>query len=511
MLCGGRHGEAKESTTRRIAALLGVLTLVSSVTVSSLAGTAQAHPPDNPFDNTKFAPVRTGGVKIGLEKVTDGLVAPLKAIPAPGHAGHLFVIDQPGQLVSLNLATGRKVTILDVANRLVPLGVGGPNRFDERGFLGTAFHADFARNGLLYTYTSELVTAPPSFPSTVPAGVAPNHQNVVAEWHVADPANPEALVDLASRRELIRIDWPQFNHNGGDITFGPNGLLYIPTGDGGGGDDQGVGHNAGNAQNPANPLGKVLRIDVNGRDSTNGQYGIPPQNLFAGRPGLVAEIFAYGFRNPWRMSFDKLTGKLYVGDVGQNDIEEVSIVVNGGNYGWNYKEGSLFFNPNGTAPGFSGREPFGDVPPGLQDPIAQYDTHHEGHSVIGGYVYRGHRVPQLRGRYVFGEFSRLFNSPSGPNNYGRILYLSHDSRDDVDVAHHDGRRDNLRQVIEVRGFPEAATRLGLSDPNRPPAAFPQTLAVLGMAQDSRGELYVTGNINGIPFGTNGVILRITAR
>lgn len=159
----------------------------------------------------------------------------------------------------------------------------------------------------------------------------------------------------------------------------------------------------------------------------------------------------------------------------------------------------MFFNPNGTQPGFAGREPFREVPPGLQDPIAQYDTHHEGHSVIGGFVYRGDRVPQLRGRYVFGEFSRLFGATAPGNNYGRVLYLSHESR------------HGLRQVIEVRGFPEAARRLGLTDPNRPPAAFQQTLSVLGMAEDARGELYVMGNVNGIPFGTGGVVLRITAR
>jgi glucose/arabinose dehydrogenase len=487
---------------RRFAILASVLALVSSVTASSLGGTAQAHPPDNPFDNTRFAPIRTGGFKIGFDKVADGYTAPLKGVTAPGHANRLFVIDQAGRLVSTDIRNGSKKVILDVSDRLVPLGVGGPGTFDERGFLGTAFHPNFRVNGLLYTYTSERVTAPPSFPTTMPAGVVPNHQNVVAEWRVPDPTNPEAPVDLASRRELMRIDWPQFNHNGGDIAFGPNGLLYIPTGDGGGADDQGVGHNGGNAQNVANPLGKVLRIDVNTRDSANAQYGIPPQNLFAGRPGLVAEIFAYGFRNPFRMSFDRHTGKLYVGDVGQNDIEEVSIVQNGGNYGWNYKEGSLFFNTNGTAPGSASRTPAGEFPPGLQDPIAQYDTHHEGHSVIGGYVYRGHRVDQLRGRYVFADFSRLFNTPPGQNNYGRVLYLSDDRHRD---------RDDLRQVIEVRGFPEAAARLGLTDPARPPLAFPQTLAVLGMAEDSRGELYVLGNFTGFPFGDRGVVLRITDR
>jgi len=343
----------------------------------------------------------------------------------------------------------------------------------------------------------------------MPAGTVANHQNVLAEWHVPDPANPDGVVDPASRRELMRVDWPQSNHDSGDLAFGPDGLLYIPMGDGGGADDQGVGHAGGNAQNPSNPLGKIHRINVNARDSANGQYGIPAQNVFAGRPGLVGEIFAWGFRNPWRLSFDSKTGQLYVGDVGQNDLEEVSIVVSGGNYGWNYKEGALFFDPNGTAPGQAVRAPVRETPPGLQDPIAQYDTQLEGRAVIGGYVYRGNRVPQLRDRYVFADYSRLVSFPSGPNNYGRILYLADKSRDD-DRSADLSRRDGLRQVIETRGFPEEAARLGITDPARPPAAFPQTLAVLGMAQDSYGELYVLGNILGVPAGTGGVVLRLTA-
>jgi glucose/arabinose dehydrogenase len=484
---------------RRIPVLIGALGLVLSMSVSSMGTVAVAHPPDDPFDDTIFAPVRTGGERIGLERVTDGMTSPLKGLTAPRHQGHLFIADQVGQLVSVNLASGRKTTVLDVSARLVPLGIGGPNTFDERGFLGVAFHPDFARNGLLYTYTSEPVSGPPTFPTTMPPGTAPDHQNVVAEWRVPNPANPDSAVDPASRRELMRIDWPQFNHNGGDISFGPDGLLYIPTGDGGGADDENVGHGTGNAQNPANPLGDILRIDVNRRDSANGQYGIPPQNVFAGRPGLIGEIYAWGFRNPWRLSFDHQTRRLYVGDVGQNDIEELSIVVSGGNYGWNFKEGTLFFNPNGTEPGFAARRPFREVPPGLQDPIAQYDTHHEGHSVITGFVYRGNRLRDLRGHFVFAEFSRIFNAPSGPSNFGRILYLS------------DRDRHGLHQVIETRGFPEAARRLGLTDPNRPPAGFPQTLAVLGMAQDARGELYIMGNINGVPFGRDGVVLRLTDR
>ncbi|MCE7010446.1 PQQ-dependent sugar dehydrogenase [Kibdelosporangium philippinense] len=472
---------------RRTTLLSSALTVV--LLVSPLGGTALAHPPDNPYDNTYFAPVKTGGVKIGLEKVVDGLTAPLKGVRAPGHDDRLYVIDQVGKLVAVNLKTSALTTVLDVSSRLVPLGVGGPNTFDERGFLGTAFHPDFARNGLLYTWTSEKATATPTFPTTLPAGVAPDHQNVLAEWTMT-----AAGVDPASRRELMRIDWPQFNHNAGDIAFGSDGLLYVPTGDGGGSDDEEVGHAGGNAQNATNPLGDILRIDVNKRDSANQQYGIPATNPYVGLPGLVSEIYAIGFRNPWRLSFDG--DKLYVGDVGQNDIEEVSLVVNGGNYGWRIKEGTLFFSPNGTKAGTAQRKPLGPVPPGLQDPIAQYDTHHEGHSVIGGFVYRGHEIPQLRGKYVFGEWSRLFSTTAPTNNYGRILYLEE-------------RRFGLDRVIDTRGFADEAKRLGLTDLSRPHAAFEQSLSVFGFAEDASGELYVLGNRGGVPFGNGGVMLKLT--
>lgn len=475
----------------------GTVALALVAMVAGTTGSAVAHPPGAPLDDTIFAPVRTGGLRIGMDLVTRDLTAPLKGALAPGQPGRLFVLDQSGLVLSMDVTTGQQAVVLDVRDRLVPLGIGGPGTFDERGLLGVAFHPEYAQNGLLYTYSSEPLGAAPTFPTTLPPGVAANHQNVVAEWQVRDPADPQPVVDPASRRELMRVDWPQFNHNGGDITFGPDGLLYIPMGDGGGADDEPVGHGTGNAQNPANPLGDILRVDVDGRDSANGQYGIPPGNVFAGRPGLVGEIFAWGFRNPWRLSFDAPTGRLFVGDVGQNDLEEVNVVRSGGNYGWNFKEGTFFFNPNGSAPGTAVREPFRDVPPGLQDPIAQYDIHHEGHAVIGGVVYRGHDVPQLRGRYVFADFSRQFGPPA-PGNFGRIFTLDPNRP-----------RDGLRQVTEVRGFPEAAARLGVTDPAAPPGEFPQTLAVLGVAQDADGELYVMGNITGTPFGRTGVVLRIT--
>jgi Glucose / Sorbosone dehydrogenase len=209
-------------------------------------------------------------------------------------------------------------------------------------------------------------------------------------------------------------------------------------------------------------------------------------------PGAVKEIYAFGFRNPFRFSFDRGTGALYLGDVGQNDIEEVDIVVKGGNYGWATKEGTLFFFNNGAGAGFASTMNNGLVPRGAIDPIAQYDTHHEGHSVIGGFVYRGSRFPQLAGRYVFGDFARLFRFPAGPNDSGRLFFLTQKNP-----------KTGLRQINE------------LFVPGQPPPGQQQQagtegigLALLGFGQDAAGELYVLGNINGTPFGTDGVVLRL---
>jgi glucose/arabinose dehydrogenase len=508
--------------------ILSMLTTVLTVFWTLFpATTGFAHCPDSPdpapYLDTFFAPINASGTKIKLELVTSGLTSPLKGTVAPGLPNFLFVVDQAGILWAVNLTTGAKTSFLNVGptglNRLVTLGVLGPNTFDERGLLGLAFHPDYQQNGLLYTYTSERNAGPPTFPTTLPTGSTPDHQNVVAEWQAVNPANPGLGVDPASRRELMRVDWPQFNHDGGDMAFGPDGFLYISMGDGGGADDADgqefvvadgalpantvpiVGHQGdGNAQKLNTPLGKILRIDVNGNNSANGQYGIPADNPFVGVAGLD-EIFAFGFRNPFRFSFDSATGALFVGDVGQNDIEEVDVVVKGGNYGWNFKEGTLFFHINGTAEGFASPQPdpARTVPSGLIDPIAQYDTHAEGHSVIGGFVYHGSRIPQLQGRYVFGEFSPVFNFPSGPHNYGRLLYLAQKKTD----------KDKLLNIQEFNGFANAIAALGLSvGPAACEGLWPPTLAVLGMGQDAEGEIYTMGNISGLPFGTQGVVLRL---
>lgn len=366
--------------------------------------------------------------------------------------------------MGIDLLTGQKGVFLDLSQQVIAFG--------EQGLLGVAFHPDYFSNGLLYTYTSVPVDGPADF-STMPEGVTADHQSVVAEWQVPDPSNPSSRVDPTSPRELLRIDEPQSNHNGGGVSFGPDGMLYISLGDGGEADDQGTGHGPlGNGQDPSNVLGRILRIDPSGTNSANGQYGIPANNPFVGTPGFVDEIAADGLRNPFRFSFDMDTGAVFIADVGQNDIEEIDVGVLGGNYGWNLKEGSFCFVPNGAGPGFVIECIPGDLPPDLIDPVAQYD-HDEGIAIIGGFVYRGAAIPELQGRYVFGDFGDFFN-PSG-----RLFHLA--------------RKNWLGENVIVELQPVGG---GLG------------LALLGFGQDSQGELYVLANNFGVPFGSSGVVLRI---
>ena len=444
---------------RRLVGVLAALVLASGAVIAP----ASAQGIEDPIPE----PIPQGPISVSLETVATGLTAPNWGISAPGQEDVLFVVDQPGSLWKIDLSTGDKDVFLDVSSRLVPLGAFGPGTFDERGFLGVAFHPGYQANGLLYTYTSEPMTGPADF-STMPVGTAPNHQSVIAEWRVPNPADPDAVVDPASRRELLRIDEPQFNHNAGALNFGPDGMLYISLGDGGAADDQGVGHSPqGNGQDPSNILGTIIRIDPSGSNSANGSYGIPSDNPFVEQEGFVSEIWAYGFRNPFRFSFDSASGGLVVGDVGQNDIEEVDVVRKGGNFGWRLKEGSFIFDPNGADPGFvTANQPGG--PPGLINPVAQYD-HDEGIAVVGGFVYRGSEIRRLTGSYVFGDFER----PG--SDEGRLFFMP-------------GHR-NIREFLL-----EGQESLGIN--------------LDGFGQDANGELYVLGNTTGTPFGATGVVLRI---
>jgi glucose/arabinose dehydrogenase len=446
-------------------------------TGGEIRGLVAPLPLEDPFPE----PLATGEIHIRLEALATGLTAPNWGAAPPGDTNRLFVTDQDGMMWVFPVIGGPHTAgqpgtlFLDVSSRLVSLGINGPDSFDERGFLGFAFHPDYMQNGKLYTYTSEPTSGTADF-STMPMGTSANHQSVILEWTVPNPGDPNSVVDPNSARELMRIDKPQFNHNAGGVVFGPDGMLYISLGDGGGRDDRDdgmalgvpiVGHGCGgNGQNTATILGSIIRIDPDGSNSANGEYGIPASNPFVGAAGLD-EIYAYGFRNPFRFSFDSLTGELYAGDVGQNHIEEIDIVVSGGNYGWRHKEGSFPFIFNGNQPGYVTNHAI-QLPAGLIDPIAEYD-HDEGIAVVGGFVYRGLRIPPLEGKYVFGEFAQTFS------NDGRLFYL-----DDGNV---------------IREFPLVGQdELGLS--------------VLGMGEDNRGEIYAMVNGTGTPFGSTGSVQRI---
>lgn len=460
------------------------------------------------------APIPASGIRVGLDVAAAGLVSPVRGVPAPDQSNGLVVIDQGGAIWSVDTGHGdgrdgrsgrpAKRMIGDLSGLLVGnLGkVIEGLAYDERGLLGIAFaprrdddsgddrharkdHDEEEEHGAgkVYTFENEDATARPDF-STLPANVAADSQLVLRAWSTSGRGH-DLKINMNSSRVLLRIDKPQFNHNGGDLAFGPDGMLYMSVGDGGNADDQGPGHVAGgNGQSlaPGNVLGKILRINPRGHNSANGRYGIPADNPFVGRKG-ADEIWARGFRNPYRMSFDRSTGALTVGDVGQNDIEEFDVVRGGGNYGWPVKEGTFLFDNNGDGNGFVTANSPGS-PAGLIDPIAEYDhtapgglrcgfpnppSACQGIAIVGGFVYRGREIDALRGGYVFGDYSRAFAQPLGRlfvARQGKVMHLG------------------------------IARRNGLG------------LAVTGWAQDRQGELYVLGNRTGVLSGHSGKVVRL---
>jgi glucose/arabinose dehydrogenase len=302
----------------------------------------------------------------------------------------------------------RAQPFLDLGDEIVAGG--------EQGLLGLAFHPGYARNGRLFVNYTDL-----------------RGDTVVAEYRRAPGGALGA--DPASARMLLAIDQPFANHNGGALAFGPGGYLYIATGDGGS-----IGDPLGNGQALDTLLGKLLRIDVD--SETNGAYGIPPDNPFAGRDDARAEVWAYGLRNPWRFSFDAGTRAVWIGDVGQSDAEEINRTpwAEGGlNYGWNLMEGTACYQPTE-----------GCERTGLEEPIATY-SHAEGCSVTGGHVYRGSRHPSLRGVYLFADYCS-----------GTIWGLD----------------------------------AGLSSPQEPVELLHTDRALSSFGQDQGGELYVTDLASG---------------
>jgi len=308
-------------------------------------------------------PPSTGGPPppLTLRPVVAGLTNPVDLQFPNDGTGRFFVVQQPGSILIGVNGTLLAPSFLDVTSKVHFSG--------EMGLLGLAFHPQFTQNHKLYVHYDQLVGS--------------QIQSVIAEYQLS--AGDANQADPASARILLTVNQPFGNHKGGQIAFGPDGFLYIGLGDGGN-----EGDPLGNGQNLQTLLGKMLRIDVD-HTSSGLPYAIPADNPFAHGGGLP-EIWAYGLRNPWRFSFERGTGRLFVGDVGQDKYEEIDILQRGGNFGWNVMEGMHCFNP-----------PTGCNTTGLVLPIAEYD-HSEGDAVMGGYVYKGSAIPNLPGAYIFSDF-----------------------------------------------------------------------------------------------------------
>jgi quinoprotein glucose dehydrogenase len=282
-------------------------------------------------------------------------------------SNRVFVVTQQGVIQSVaNDQSVKDVNVfLDIESKVVY-----KDQENEEGLLGLAFHPKYKENGQFFLYYTTK-DAP--------------HTSVVVRQRVS-PDDPDKA-DPDYEEELLRIPQPYWNHNGGNLAFGADGFLYIGLGDGGLANDP-----HGNGQNLGTWLGSILRIDVD-RKQRGKNYAVPRDNPFVRRRGAQPEIWAYGLRNVWGMSFDPETGTLWAGDVGQDIWEEIDLIVRGGNYGWNLREGKHPFGPSGSGP----RDD-------LIEPIWEY--HHEtaGKSITGGHVYRGKRVPELVGCYLYADY-----------------------------------------------------------------------------------------------------------
>jgi len=360
--CGSAGGDDGAATTATAApSATGAPAAASATATTATAAPSATAAPTAATSTASPAPARAAaGVR--LAKV-GSFSEPLYVTGAPGDTRRLFVVEQGGRIMVVRGGKQLAAPFLDI-RALVTSG-------GEQGLLSVAFPPDYTRSGRFYVYYTDLQS----------------NQRVV-EYRRATRDRARA----SSARLVLRMNDPEGNHNGGLLQFGPDGLLYIGTGDGGGGGDQ---HGTrGNGQSLGTLLGKLLRIDP--RRSGGRAYRIPASNPFVGRSGARREIYSYGLRNPWRFSFDRATGDLWVGDVGQGDVEEVDFAANGrgkgANYGWRAFEGSQVFAEGETARGHV-------------KPVIEH-SHGDGWcSITGGYVVRDRNAPQpVRGFYVYGDF-----------------------------------------------------------------------------------------------------------
>jgi hypothetical protein len=406
------------------------------------------------------------GSKVSLTKVAEGFVSPTTVVSLTGTEKALLIADQVGT-IHLLAPDGqlREKLYGDLRPRMAKIN----QAFDERGLLGLALHPEFTKNKKLYVFYS-----------------APKQAGVPEDWdhttHISEFQTDENGLIMSSEKVLLKIDQPYFNHNGGCIFFGPDGYLYIASGDGGNANDVGRGRGPqGNGQDLNTLMGKILRIDVNNGDP----YGIPKDNPFVGKTGRP-EIYAYGLRNPWRISFDRGgTRQLYAADVGQDLYEEVNIIVKGGNYGWNIREAFHCFDPANPRKSPADCPKVGANGEPLLDPIFEYksfrsfpkDPEGKGISITGGYIYRGKAIPHLQGKYVFADWSRHWVKGDG------VIYVASPSADGKTWT-----IDTPTITSHEKGIGAYITAFG---------------------EDEEGELYIMTNDSNALIGKSGKVYRLT--
>lgn len=400
-------------------------------------------------------------VSVKLEPFVTGVNTPL-AMVQPKDDDRMFVVEQWGRIRIIRDGELQGDPFLDIRNLIPPLHAD----FDERGLLGLAFHPDFKNNGRFFVAYSAYLD---------PQGDLGkqfwwSHTNVVAEYAVS--ADDPDVADPQSGRVVHSLDWPQFNHNGHWIDFGPDGMLYISSGDGGYANDWGIGHNVteGNGQDMTSKHGKILRINVDGA----APYEVPADNPFVSDSNAEPEIYAYGLRNPWRCSFDMGgDNNLMCGDVQQNSFEEIDVITSGGNYGWRMMEATHCFDYQ--APDDHPAECAKD---GMVQPVLEYKNCTAqpdgcaGISITGGYVYRGAHA-DWDGKYIFGDWSKSFAEMDGQ------LFIGSES---------DGAWSMENATVSNM------------DGNLP--------YILAFAQDASGEVYVLTSITTGPNGSLDTIYKI---
>jgi len=400
---------------------------------------------------------------ITLEKFSEGFVSPTALVSVPG-TDSVLVSDQVGVIYKVNKNGGAPETWLDLTSKITEKLKKG---FDERGLLGLALHPDYAQNGRFFVVYS-----------------APLRAEAPKDWdhtmHLSEFKAENGVPKMDSEKVLLQIDEPDFNHNAGCIAFGGDKHLYMAVGDGGTANDKGRGHSpGGNAQDLSNLLGKILRLDV----SKPGIAGIPSDNPIPEGKGR-REIYAWGLRNPWRISFDRETKQLFAAEIGQEYYEEVDIIKKGGNYGWPIREGFHCFNQDDgrNTPDECAREAKDGAP--LLDPAFEYKSFRSfprdplalGISITGGYVYRGSAIKELQGKYVFADWSRNMGVADG------VLYIA---------------------TRVGKGASWALEKLS-------PASHPDRLKIFipAFGEDADGELYVLSNDTSQLIGKSGKVWKI---